>query len=220
MHRLARVSAHTMTRVSPHRPPPSKQVSKIMSVTDSTAGYGIISRLLHWVMAAGIVGLFGLGWWMVGLDYYSPYYKSAPDLHRSIGIVMLALLAVRIAWRLVNVRPDDSDLTPLERKAARAVHHAFYPLLLILMASGYLISTADGRAIDVFGLFEVPALIVSKGLEDPAGLVHEWVAYLVMLLTAVHAAAAIKHHVVDKTDVLARMVRGPSRLPHVTSRQQ
>lgn len=191
-----------------------------MSITDSPAGYGTVSRLLHWVMAVGIVFLFGLGWWMVGLDYYSPYYKSAPDLHRSIGIVMLALLAVRIVWRLRSVRPDDSDLSPFERKAARAVHFAFYPLLAVLMASGYLISTADGRAIDVFGLFEVPALIVSKGLEDPAGLVHEWVAYLVILLSAVHAGAAIKHHMIDKTDVLRRMLRGPARTHDVISRQQ
>lgn len=180
-----------------------------MIVTDKPTGYGLVTRVLHWVMALGIVGLFGLGWWMVELDYYSPYYKSAPDLHRGIGLTLAALLVLRMGWRFVNVRPDDSDLKPVERRAARFVHRAFYPLLLVLMASGYLISTADGRGIDVFGLFEVPALIVSKGLEDPAGLVHEWTAYVVMALAALHAGAAIKHHFIDRTDVLRRMWNGP-----------
>ncbi len=181
-----------------------------MVIKDTLAGYGIVSRVFHWGMAAAVFALFGLGWWMVGLDYYSPYYKSAPDLHRSVGMLLLIALVLRIAWRLINVKPDDSDLTPLERRASRIVHKAFYPLLLILMISGYLISTADGRAIDVFGWFSVPSLVQSKGLEMAAGLVHELVAYAVIVLAVIHSAAAIKHHVADKGKTLTRMWSGPA----------
>jgi cytochrome b561 len=180
-----------------------------MLIRDSEAGYGLVSRLFHWLMALAILAMFGLGLWMVGLDYYDPYYHSAPELHKSVGILLLVALAFRFGWRVANVRPSDDDLSPLERAAARVVHWGFYPLLFALMVSGYLISTADGRAIDVFGWFAVPSPGVHKGLEDTAGAVHRWLAYLAIALAAVHAAAALKHHVLDRGRVLTRMWSGP-----------
>jgi len=184
-----------------------------MTIRDTSEGYGIVTRLLHWSMALAVVAMFALGWWMVGLDYYSPYYRSAPDLHRSVGIVLLVALALRFGWRTANVRPDDRVLTPRERAVSHIVHVAFYPLLLAVMVSGYLISTVDGRPIDVFGLFSVPSLIQSKGLEDAAGFAHEWLAYLTIALATLHSAAALKHHFVDKSNILTRMWSGPSTTP-------
>lgn len=178
---------------------------------DTAEGYGLVSRLFHWLMALAIFGLFGLGWWMVGLDYYSPYYHSAPDLHRSAGIVLLLALLARMAWRAVNIKPSDAELTPVERKASALVHFGFYPLLLALLISGYFISTPDGRAIDVFGLFSVPSVVQQKGLEDAAGLVHRVLAWTVMAVALVHAVAALKHHFVDKSAILTRMWSGPPK---------
>lgn len=180
-----------------------------MLIRDTTAGYGLITRLTHWVMAIAIIGMFFLGLWMVTLDYYSPYRQSAPDLHRSVGILLLILLVLRFGWRVVNPKPDDSELSPWERAASRVVHWGFYPLLLALMVSGYLISTADGRPIAVFGWFSVPSLVHKKGLEEPAGEVHEWLAYLTIALVILHAAASLKHHFVDRSRILARMWSGP-----------
>lgn len=180
-----------------------------MHIRDTSQGYGVVSRLFHWLMAAAIIAMFVLGLWIVGLDYYSPYYHSAPSLHKSVGILLLIALALRFGWRVANVRPDDSDLSPFERTAARIVHWGFYPLLLALMVSGYLISTADGRPIEVFGLFSVPSPGENKGLEDTAGVVHTWLAYAVILVAAVHAGAAVKHHVIDRGRTLARMWSGP-----------
>lgn len=184
--------------------------SRTMILRDTHDGYGLISRLLHWGMAVAIFALFALGWWMVGLDYYSPYYRSAPDLHRSVGLVLLVVLAGRFFWRLLNPKPDDSELKPLERSVSKLVHWGFYPLLLALMVSGYFISTLDGRPIDVFGLLSVPSLVEAKGLEDTAGLVHEWLAYLTIALALLHAAGAMKHHLFDKLNTLTRMWSGPS----------
>lgn len=180
-----------------------------MHIRDTLAGYGVVSRVLHWTMALAIVAMFALGLWMVDLDYYSPYYHSAPDIHKSVGIILLIALAVRFAWRIGNVKPSDDDLSPLERAGARVVHWGFYPLLLALMVSGYLISTADGRPIDVFGLFSVPSPGENKGLEDAAGKVHEWLSYAVMAIAAVHTAGALKHHVIDRGRSLSRMWSGP-----------
>jgi cytochrome b561 len=182
-----------------------------MGVRDTSESYGWVSRILHWGMAIAIFATFALGWWMVGLDYYSPYYRSAPDLHRSVGIVLLILLVFRFGWRLANTRPAALGGPPWQIRAARLLHGAFYPLLLALLLSGYFISTLDGRSIDVFGLFSVPSIYTSKGLEETAGRVHEILAYLTLALAAVHAAAAIKHHAVEKSPVLARIWSGSSR---------
>jgi cytochrome b561 len=179
-----------------------------MPLKDTAANYGTASRWLHWLMALAVFGLFGLGWWMVDLTYYSPYYKSAPDLHRSIGIVVLVLLLVRMLWRLSNIKPEDSDLTPFERKASRWVHWSFYPVILIVCISGYLISTPDGRPITIFGLFEIPSLIQSKGLEDTAGWIHWGLAYFLVALGIGHGGAAIKHHLSGHSRVLTRMWSG------------
>lgn len=169
-----------------------------------------MSRVLHWTMAVAIFAMFALGYWMVGLDYYSPYYTSAPDLHRSVGILLVVALAGRLAWRMANVKPDDRELTPFERRAAAAVHWGFYPLLLALSISGYFISTLDGRGIDVFGLFTVPSILEYKGWESAAGLIHEILAYATMFVALVHSLAAVKHHIIDKHPTLSRMWSGPA----------
>jgi cytochrome b561 len=181
-----------------------------MQIRDTTAGYGLLTRLLHWGMAVAIIALFALGLWMVTLTYYSPYYTLAPDVHRSVGMLLLFLLVFRFGWRLANAKPDDPELKPYERVGAAIVHWGFYPLLFALMVSGYLISTADGRPIAVFDWFSVPAVVTDKGLEEPAGKVHEILAYLTMALIAVHAAASLKHHFIDRSRILTRMWSGPS----------
>jgi cytochrome b561 len=180
-----------------------------MLIRDTKTGYGLATRLMHWIMAVAIVAMFVLGLWMVTLTYYSPYYRLAPDIHRSVGMLLLFLLAGRFAWRLANPKPSDSELSPFERLAANAVHWGFYPLLFALMVSGYLISTSDGRPIAVFNWFTVPALFARKGMEDTAGEVHEWLAYITIALVVLHAAASLKHHFVDRNRVLTRMWSGP-----------
>jgi cytochrome b561 len=179
-----------------------------MQFRDTEIAYGVATRAMHWLMAVAIVGLFALGLWMVDLNYYSPYYRSAPDLHRSVGMLMLFLLIARFVWRLVNDKPSDAELSLLERIAAQVVHWGFYPLLFALMASGYLMSTADGRPIEVFNWFSVPALLHDKGMEKTFGEVHEFLAYLTMVVVALHAAAALKHHFVDHSSIFKRMWSG------------
>ena len=180
-----------------------------MPLMNTPAGYGIVSRLFHWIMALAIVIVFGLGVWMVRLDYQSPYYTAAPDFHRSLGILLLIALIARFAWRMINSRPADPELTVFEKRSSHAVHLAFYPLILLLTVSGYLISSANGEAVGVFHWFTVPAVVRQPGLEDQAGLAHRWIAYGTMALALVHTMAALKHHVIDKSQVLSRMWSGP-----------
>jgi cytochrome b561 len=180
-----------------------------MLIRDTSEGYGLVSRLFHWLMAIAIVAMFILGIWMVRLDYYSPYYNSAPDVHRSVGMILLLALVLRWAWRASSAKPSDAELSPLERKASFAVHWSFYVLLLALMISGYLISTPDGAPISIFGWFDVPSLIKMPGLETPAGNIHRVLAYAVIALAFVHALAALKHQFIDKNSIMSRMWSGP-----------
>lgn len=134
--------------------------------------YGLIAILLHWLVAIAIFGLFGLGLWMTSLDYYDPWYRRAPDLHKGIGVLLFIVVGLRLAWRLGNPVPSaDATSSQVERSLARFARRLLYLLPFAVMIAGYLISTADGRPIDVFGLFEVPATL--SGLdeqEDIAGL--------------------------------------------------
>jgi cytochrome b561 len=170
--------------------------------------WGWISIIIHWLTAVTVTGLFVLGLWMVELDYYDAWYKKAPFTHKSIGILLFGLTMLRFFWRSVNVIPEPlKNHTPFERKAAHAAHLALYLLLISVMISGYLISTADGRAIEVFGWFKIPAILHGiKQQEDIAGSIHLALAITLIGTAVVHALAAIKHHVIDRDQTLKRIL--------------
>lgn len=176
-----------------------------MTFRNTAHQYGLISMILHWGMALVIAALFALGLWMRSLDYYSSWYQTAPDFHKSAGMVLLLFLCARLLWRLSGPRPSDGYLKPWEQTVSHIVHWSFYALLFVQMVAGFLIATVDGRSIDVFGLISVPPVIVQKGLEDLAGLVHEYLAYGLIALAVLHGSAALKHHFIDHDVTLRRM---------------
>lgn len=175
---------------------------------NSPAQYGLVSVLLHWLVALTVFGLFGLGYWMVDLDYYSSWYKRAPDLHKSIGLLLFAVMLGRMLWRRLSPPPTSlASHGRLTRLGSRYGHAFLYLGLFVLMLSGYLISTADGRGIEVFGGFEVPATLTAiPNQEDVAGLVHKYLAWALMIFAGIHALAALKHHFVDRDRTLLRML--------------
>ena len=179
-----------------------------MSLKNSTDQFGSVAIALHWIMALAVFGLFGLGWYMVELTYYDSLYKTLPFIHKSIGILFAATLVFRIVWKLINPKPQPlAGSSTFEIVAARFAHLALYGLLIVIVCSGYLISTADGSSISVFEWFAVPATITSiPEQEDVAGFVHEYLAYALIALVVLHAAAALKHHFFDKDDTLRRML--------------
>ncbi|MHA6492071.1 cytochrome b [Pseudomonas borbori] len=178
-----------------------------MQWRNSSARYGVISVILHWLVAVAVFGLFGLGYWMVGLDYYSTWYQTAPDLHKGIGILLFGVMLGRLVWRWFS--PPPASLPShgrLTRLGAKWGHAFLYIGLFVLMLSGYLISTADGRGISVFGLFEVPATITSiADQEDVAGLVHEYLGWALVIFAGIHGLAALKHHFIDRDRTLVRI---------------
>ncbi|CCQ72402.1 cytochrome b [Magnetospira sp. QH-2] len=180
-----------------------------MQFSNHPSGYGLVAIVIHWTFAVTLLGLFGLGLYMVELTYYHPWYRSAPDLHRSVGVVLALLWLVRILWRMTQARVLPEPGAPAwETRVAHMVHGLLYLLPLGLFVSGYLISTADGRAISFFNLFDIPALLPpAKGREDWAGDVHFAMALAVVSLAALHALAALKHHMVERDRTLVRMLK-------------
>lgn len=178
-----------------------------MQLKNTKNSYGILSILLHWIMAVLIIGIFLLGEYMVDLTYYDAWYIAAPDLHRSFGMVVLLLLVLRFAWRISNIHPNGVG-QKWEQYIARLVHRLFYILILSITISGYLITTADGQAISVFGWFDVPATIYGfSNQEDLAGEVHEVLTYALVVLVVLHSIAALKHHFINHDSTLRRMLR-------------
>ncbi|MDF2179544.1 cytochrome b [Aliiglaciecola sp. CAU 1673] len=174
---------------------------------NTTVSWGRISRSLHWLSAVVVFGLFALGWWMVDLNYYSDWYKTAPHWHKSIGILLALFTLARVLWRLAQPTPKALGKS-WEIAAAHLIHCLLYLLMLAIFFSGYLISTADGRGIEIFDWFTLPSMgELFQNQEDTAGDVHRWLAYCLIGLAVLHAVAALKHHIFDKDQTLVRMLR-------------
>jgi len=168
--------------------------------------YNTPARLFHWASAIIVIGLFAAGYWMVDLSYYSEWYQTAPHWHKSVGLCFVVLTLARFIWKLISNAPAIEG-SELEKKAAKGAHHLVYLLLLTMFLSGYLISTADGRGIEVFNWFTVPGLgSFIENQEDLAGQIHEYAAYILIGLSSLHAIAALKHHFINKDNTLKKML--------------
>ena len=170
--------------------------------------YGLVARLLHWLMAILIIGLIIVGLIMTELpkgDLKSQIYQ----IHKAIGAIVLILLVFRLFWRLFNPVPEPLSIDLRERLLARLMHLALYALIFIQALSGIIMSQAHGYAVSVFGWFELPTLVnKSKDLAEAAEEVHEIVWIVLAIGIALHAIAALKHHFIDKDRTLLRMIKG------------
>lgn len=173
--------------------------------------YGLVHVALHWLTATTVVGLFALGLWMVGLTYHHPWYNAAPTIHKSVGMLLIGVVVIRVVWRLSNTLPPPAaGVKPWEAGAAHIGHLLLYGLLFAVLISGYLIPTADGVPVAVFDWFTVPALPpLAAEQESIAGTWHEILAWGLIALAAGHAAAALKHHFLDRDATLRRMLGRP-----------
>jgi len=168
--------------------------------------YNPIAKVIHWLSALAVFTLFVVGYWMVDLNYYSEWYKIAPHWHKSIGLVLLAVTLFRIVWKLTHSSPEIEGAS-WEKFSAKIAHTLLYILLIAVFISGYLISTADGRGIEVFNWFTLPGLgSFFENQEDIAGEVHFYLTYSLIGLALLHALAALKHHFINKDNTLKKML--------------
>lgn len=178
-----------------------------MRLANGKDQYGLVSKLLHWLIAALMITLLMLGVWMVDLSYYDPWYNDALSLHKALGISLGFAVLLKIGWLMLSPNPaPQASLSALERFASHWVHRLLLLAMVVLPITGYLISSSAGAAIEVFNLLSVPALWqVSDNLRELSISLHYYLAYLTLGFVVLHAVAAIKHQLIDHKGTLKRM---------------
>lgn len=170
---------------------------------------------LHWLIAVALVGCFALGLYMHELPL-SPQKLKLYSWHKWAGVTIFFFVALRLAWRLTHRPPQmPSGMPAWQRMAATATHHLLYALMFAVPLTGWLMSSAKGFQTVWFGVLPLPDLLeknreLGKVLEE----VHEVLNFTMAALVVAHLGAALKHHFVERDDVLTRM------LPFLTPRSE
>ena len=186
-----------------------------MSLKNSEERWGHVSQFFHWLIVVLIVVMAWLGLTMTDLPN-SPYKIRLYTLHKSIGLSILALVVLRLAWRGYAGAPRTLPGMPAwQHRLATLTHAGLYALLFAVPLSGWLLNSAAGFPLRWFNLFKVPSLAArDQTLRAVATGVHEFLFWTLIVLALVHAAAAIYHHVSRHDATLARMLpRNWLRLP-------
>jgi cytochrome b561 len=189
--------------------------------------YSRVAILLHWTIGLGILLMIYVGWWMsenvdnptVAMQVFKAY-----QFHKSLGLTLLLLTLLRLVWRIGHRPPAlPAAMAPWERATARLTHVLLYGLMLALPLTGWLYVSAGWNAARGvpfpvptmwFGLFEWPhvpgiAMLETEARAAFAGTaieVHEWLAWGALALVLLHVVAALKHHWIDRDDVMAQML--------------
>lgn len=192
--------------------------------------YTVVAIVLHWAIAITLLAMIPMGWWMGDhIANADPQVRAQAaavfQFHKSLGLTILVLSLARLGWRLANPPPPAPPMPGWQGAALKGTHVAFYVLMIALPLTGWVYVSAGWAAEQqrwlkaptiFFGLFQVPHIAPVAGLEEGARRqvgenaisAHSAMAWAVIGLTALHVAAALKHHVLDKDDVLGRMIPG------------
>jgi cytochrome b561 len=167
---------------------------------------------LHWILAALIIGNLCFGLYMVGLPL-SPQKLKYLSWHKWVGVTVLILSAARILWRLTHPAPAlPASMQPWEKRLANASHALLYVLFFAAPITGWLFSSAAGIQTVYFKVLPIPDLLEkNKELAAILKVTHRWINYTMAAVIVLHAAAALKHHFVDRDDVLTRMLPFPRK---------
>jgi cytochrome b561 len=179
-----------------------------MRLSNTASHYGLITRLLHTLIALLIIAQIIIALMM---EYMSgKIVGTLYFVHKSLGLTLLFLAIIFIVWRFFNPRPKLPTATPLwQRIAANTVQFCLYLLILIMPLSGWLMSNAAGYPPSFWGWFTLGAPIAqSKALASLFDSIHVICAWLISILIIIHVLGALKHYWIDKDKVLQSMFCG------------
>jgi cytochrome b561 len=174
--------------------------------------YTRTAKSLHWLMAIMLFGLLALGFYMADLPL-SPSKLKLFSWHKWAGVTVFMLVFIRLAWRVTHQPPAlPASMPKTMQLAAHAGHLALYGLMLAIPLTGWLMSSAKGFQTVWFGIVPLPDLLQkNKALGDLLRQVHEALNLLLVAMIAVHVLAALKHHFIDRDDILKRMLPAPRK---------
>lgn len=179
-----------------------------MLIKNTAERFGLVTKLIHWVIALLILGLTWLGWYMVDLSYFDPWSQDALLVHKSLGMIVLGLALFKVVWLLLSPTPEPlPTLKDWEHMSSKLAHWILILSMFVIPVTGYVISTSEGAAVPIFDWFELPALfVVDEATRDLAIDVHYYVAYAILAVVVVHTGAAFKHQFVTGDGTLKRML--------------
>ena len=183
--------------------------------------------ILHWLIAIFIALMFGLGWFMADLPKEAPKQlaydlfdlgvytwqlaeEASPrtfyfNLHKSLGLTVLALIVLRVLWRITHTPPAAlSSYKAIEKKVATATHHSLYLLMLAVPVTGLTMAINSKYGVKWFGI-DVIAGLDNKPVRDFFECTHEFVGIVLLVLIGIHLLGALKHKFIDKDDTMSRM---------------
>lgn len=174
------------------------------------------AKVLHWLVALIIIGLFVLGQYMSDLSM-SPRKLQLYSWHKWFGVTVFLLVLVRLGWRLTHQPPRlPAQMPKLQQLASHVGHMTLYGLMLAIPISGWLMSSAKGYQTVWFGVLPIPDLLgKDKLLGDLLAELHGALNGLLMFIVVIHVIAALKHHFIDRDDVLKRMLPSRKDISHV-----
>jgi cytochrome b561 len=190
-----------------------------MRASETSERYTRTAIVLHWLIALLVIAQFAWGWWMQGIPKQPPGVRAeAFNLHKSVGLTILALMVVRILWRLGHRPPRLPPMPPWQVWAARVTHGVLYAMLVIHPLAGYLGSEFSGYPVKYFGMTLPSWAGKNVALKDLLSVVHLATSWVIAAAVALHLAGALKHAVLDRDGLLARMGIGKrSALPGTRS---
>lgn len=177
-----------------------------MNTDRRPARYSLWGQALHWTFVALLIVQFTLARLAEALP--KGLERAAMfDRHRSVGIAILAIVLVRLAWRFRTVLPPAPAMPRWQLLAARANHAAFYAILIALPVTGWLVTSTGGKEVVPFGWFTLPALMPpGEEMHHLLEEVHEVLSKVLIGLAILHVLAALKHHFIDRDGLLFRML--------------
>jgi len=169
--------------------------------------WGSVNQLLHWTIALLVVAIATIGLLMTEMPN-TPRKVEIYAIHKSLGLTILALVVLRLAWRVYAGRPQPvAGMPRWQQRTATFTHAGLYALLFAMPLSGWLFNSAAGYPLQWFGMFNLPALAgEERGLRDLAGDLHEAGFWLLLTLVIAHAGAALYHHIFLHDATLTRML--------------
>ena len=180
-----------------------------MGFENTSTEYGMVAKFFHWSMALIIMGLLDLGFYMVSLDG-SPFKFELYGWHKSFGALILFMVIARILWKFFNIKPDRLATHKIwERILAKIAHVSLASGMIIMPLSGWMMSSAGGYPVKMFGL-ELPAIVdKSKLISGWMHDIHEFFGYVLVIAILFHVMGAVKHHFIDRDMILKRMLPVP-----------
>jgi cytochrome b561 len=180
----------------------------LSSVVKPSGRYTLTAQALHWVTAALMFVVLPIAWVMMNMPETAHQRSLLFTLHKSIGLTIVMIVALRLAWRAKHPAPPlGARLNSWEKGTAVVSHWMLYLVLIGMPVSGYLLDATGGYPISYFGLFSVPLLSKSPAFASAATWVHvaigQWVVYSLILL---HVAATVWHVSLRRDGILDRML--------------